>query len=185
MLGGETFRRLEALATETTGNSVPTVIKAATSKIEALEQQLSDLRRGQGRTLSAKQRNVLRDAINAIRQDAPTFRFSICHNWLNEEAQQYARQFAQVLIPLNACGVPISTQEVADDLEGLVIRIKDHKASVPVPPNAMKLWTALSKAAIPCRFDNRYPTPPPFPLDDNYFDLAVGRKGDNEGNSSN
>jgi hypothetical protein len=88
-------------------------------------------------------------------------------------------QLAQVLIPLGVSGVPDGIQEITDDMEGLIIRIKNHNALVPVPSSAMRLSDALTLANIPHRFANRFPSgPPPFPLDDNYFDLGVGRKPD-------
>jgi hypothetical protein len=147
-------------------------------QIRALERQVATLQNQLGRRLSNKQRETLREVIQGI---ATNFRptCAIYYHWLDREAQQYALQLAQVLIPLGVSGVPGGTQEITDNVEGLVIRIKDHNASVPVPPSAMRLSEALTKANIPHRVANRFPSgPPPFPLDDNYFDLSVGRKPD-------
>lgn len=175
MLGGETFHKLQNL-TNTNAQPVVASIEAATSRIETLEGQLKVIQRERQRFLSAKQRDVFRDAMRAILKDT-VLHFGIFYHYLDDEAGQYARQFVQILDPLGVTGVAVSTN-LPEAFEGLVIRIKDHNAPVPVPPSAMRLSEALSKAEIPHRFDD---LPPPahkaIPADD-YFDLAIGRKPD-------
>jgi len=155
----------------------------AANEPEKLRQIVRALQNQQVRSLSNKQRNSLREAIQGIEKGTHPTSFRIYYNWLDVEAKQYASQLAQVLVPFGASNVPIGTREITDEVEGLVIRIKDHNAPIPVPPQAMKLWEVLSKAQISCRFDNRFRVSPhPIPLDDNYFDLAVGRKPEADGN---
>lgn len=176
-LGVESVHKLQAL-THTTREPVVTSILAATSQIETLQQQVSDLQQRQRRTLSVKQRHTLRDAVSVIKEHSPEFNFSIYYNWLDEEAQQYSLQFAQILLNLGACAVPSGTQQINDQIEGVVIRIKNHNAPVPVPPQATRLSEALTKANIPHSFADRFPTNPTAPIRDDYFDLVIGRKSE-------
>jgi hypothetical protein len=151
-------------------------LKAEQASPEVLRNEIAalkaDLESQKHRTLSAKQRSDLEAAIRDTLKDNEYLGFSSYYNWLDPEAEQYARQFAAVFVPLSVSGVPGPTQDVPPDLEGLVIGVKDART---IPRNAQRLSDALTKANITHRFGTVTGHRNSL-LKDDHVELLVGRR---------
>ncbi len=157
-------------------------MRVAVSQIEALTKTVSSLKTEvksqRRRSLTKQQTDILISELTS----SEVFNVTIVFNSSNAEAEEYARQFWGINGAGNIYFGLTPTNEVPATLEGLVIRLKDH--NLPLPPRALRLSNALNKAKIPHRFVNRFAAQPAFPVSDDYFDLAVGRKSDIENNSN-
>lgn len=150
------------------------ILRATIAKLESLEQRVKSLRQ---RSLSVRQRDALVNACKDAIQTGPAMHFGVCFNSWNREAENYARDFAEVF---NQVGMslgmrPTGDYDVPRELEGLIIAVQDPTNA---PANAHRLAAILTKAEVSCELGAKISSSS---LPSNYFVLVVGRAKRDEG----
>jgi hypothetical protein len=133
-------------------------------ELAELKLQLAQQKR---RHLTADQRSAL---VEALKDSGEPLRINVVYHHLNDEAEEYARQFSAALLPERFAG-GATPDDIPADLEGVVLRVKDLHA---IPPGARRLSNALTKAGIDHQLAPLTGVRAALAPSD-YFDLAIGR----------
>jgi hypothetical protein len=132
-------------------------------EVAELKLQLAQQKR---RYLTSDQRSALLAALKA--SDGP-IRFNVVYDHLNDEAEEYARQFSAALLPERFAGGAIPSDDIPPNVKGVVLRVNHHD----IPAAAQRLSRALTKAGID--HDVAHLTGVRASLvPHDYFDLAIG-----------
>jgi hypothetical protein len=134
------------------------------NELAELKLQLAQQKR---RRLTSDQRSAL---IEALKDSGEPFRVNMIYHHLDDEAEEYARQFSAALLPERLAG-GATPDDVPADLEGVVVRVKDLQA---IPRGAQRLSNALTKAGVDHQLASLTGVRAALAPSD-YFDLAVGR----------
>ncbi|MFZ2060578.1 MAG: hypothetical protein WAU82_06170 [Candidatus Binatus sp.] len=168
LLGGETFRTLQA-NTQTTGGPASAVIDAANKKIEALQVQIGKLDQQAPRRISADQRQKFRDSLDG---KTPVIWETYCVS-TDSEADSYAKQLTRMFREAGmSAGYSVSTDNFdspALDQFGLTI----HHKGGEFPDDARALAWAFDQAGIRYGLTSERVVPH---ADPRYLGLRIGRK---------
>jgi hypothetical protein len=133
-------------------------------ELAELKLQLAEQKR---RRLTSDQRSAL---VEALKESGEPLRINVVYHHLNDEAEEYARQFSAALLPERFAG-GATPDDIPADLEGVVLRVKDLHA---IPPGAQRLSNALTKAGVGHQLASLTGVRSALAPSD-YFDLAIGR----------
>jgi hypothetical protein len=141
------------------------------SSPDSLRHELAELKlqiaQQKRRHLSSDQRSAL---VEALKDSGEPFRINMTYHNLDDEAEEYARQFSAALLPERFAG-GATPDHIPADVEGVVIRVKNLHA---IPPGAQRLSNALTKAGVDHQLASLTGVRAALAPSD-YFDLAIGR----------
>jgi hypothetical protein len=179
-IGFESVRRFQEV-THTTQQPIASSLLAGTEQIEHLRTTVAQLQNQVAsqsrRFLSDEQVQILIDEL-APTSASESFSVQVTYNSANGEVEEYARQFWGISsIARNVFFGLTPTDEIAMDLKGIVIRVKDLESP---PPKARILSRALKKAGIAHKFVSRSVLFVSMQVPDDYVDLGIGRRESKE-----